>query len=68
MSKFCEDYPCCGHGPPPLGDGGGCPDEYGRFKCVECGERMPADRTSALCHKCRSGILRRHLDECDCDE
>ena len=31
----CEDYPCCGHGPPPMGDGGGCPDSEGRFNCEE---------------------------------
>lgn len=48
MSR-CEDYPCCGHGPPPLGDGGGCPDEEGRFNCVLCGNKLPKGATSAIC-------------------
>ena len=50
----CEDYPCCGHGPPPVGDGGGCPDSQGRFNCVTCGVRMPRDAPSAICAACRS--------------
>jgi len=49
----CEDYPCCGHGPEPYGDGGGCPDSRGRFECVMCGKRMPRKATSAICDKCR---------------
>lgn len=52
MMARCEDYPCCGHGPSPMGDGGGCPDAQGRFKCVECGRRMPKSATSAICAKC----------------
>lgn len=50
---LCEDYPCCGHGPPPQGDGGGCPevDEDGgrRFRCVLCGVLMEAGVTSSIC-------------------
>lgn len=47
----CEDYPCCGHGPPPLGDGGGCPDERGRFNCVLCGTKLPRGATSSICNR-----------------
>ena len=46
---YCEDYPCCGHGPPPIGDGGGCPDEQGRFDCVLCGRKLPRGVTSSIC-------------------
>lgn len=49
----CEDYPCCGHGPAPMGDGGGCPDSQGRFGCVECGRKMPSGVTSSICNPCR---------------
>lgn len=49
----CEDYPCCGHGPPPLGDGGGCPDAEGRFNCVLCGGKLPKGATSSVCKRCR---------------
>lgn len=59
MSNYCEDYPCCGHGPAPLGDGGGCPDEQGRFKCVLCNITMPKGHTSAICSKCRNNPRRR---------
>lgn len=45
----CEDYPCCGHGPPPHGDGGGCPDSEGRFRCVLCGRKMPRNASSSIC-------------------
>lgn len=45
----CEDYPCCGHGPAPLGDGGGCPDAQGRFNCVLCGRKLPRGATSSIC-------------------
>lgn len=48
----CEDYPCCGHGPVPYGEGGGCPDEQGRFLCVLCGKRMPKGATSSICTTC----------------
>ena len=49
----CEDYPCCGHGPAPYGDGGGCPDSEGRFNCVLCGRKLPKRATSAICTRCR---------------
>lgn len=45
----CEDYPCCGHGPEPWGDGGGCPDERGRFRCVLCGRKLKAGESSSIC-------------------
>ena len=47
--SHCEDYPCCGHGPAPYGDGGGCPDEQGRFNCVLCGRKLPKNHPSAIC-------------------
>lgn len=50
----CEDYPCCGHGPAPYGDGGGCPDSEGRFNCCGCGVKLPRGARSALCEGCRS--------------
>ena len=59
----CEDYPACGHGPAPYGDGGGCPDEDGRFECVECGTLMPRGWHSALCSECR---YRPRCDGRDC--
>ncbi|MDP3911990.1 MAG: hypothetical protein Q8Q14_16525 [Gemmatimonadales bacterium] len=59
----CEDYPCCGHGPPPHGDGGGCPDEEGRFKCVLCGKKMPENATSAICEDCKTSPRGRELAE-----
>ena len=49
----CEDYPCCGHGPAPYGDGGGCPDRQGRFNCVSCGKKLPKGASSAICATCR---------------
>ena len=49
----CEDYPCCGHGPAPYGDDGGCPDEDGRFDCVLCGTKLPKGAPSAICTGCR---------------
>ena len=49
----CEDYPCCGHGPTPYGDGGGCPDAQGRFNCVGCGQKLVKGAPSALCISCR---------------
>jgi len=61
----CEDYPCCGHGPAPHGDGGGCPDEEGRFACVLCGAKMPARATSAICEGCRDGGV-HDPDDPDC--
>lgn len=56
----CEDYPCCGHGPPPMGDGGGCPDAEGRFKCVTCGKLMANNVTSAICGVCRTQGTREY--------
>ncbi len=52
---LCEDYPCCGHGPPPQGDGGGCPHADGSFDC-SCGARLPVNSPSALCVRCRNEI------------
>lgn len=48
----CEDYPCCGHGPEPYGDGGGCPDSQGRFNCVTCGKKLARGNHSAICAAC----------------
>lgn len=64
--SHCEDYPCCGHGPAPLGDGGGCPDENGRFGCVLCGDKMPRGAPSAICNSCRT--QRREFEEDERDE
>ncbi len=58
----CEDYPCCGHGPPPLGDGGGCPDAEGRFNCVDCGRKLRKNATSALCARCARRVTREDYD------
>jgi len=56
----CEDYPCCGHGPASTGgDGGGCPDERGRFRCVLCGHRMRSGATSAICSGCHKRAAKR---------
>lgn len=71
---YCEDYPCCGHGPAPMGDGGGCPDSSGRFNCVGCGRKLARRASSSLCSRgCRS-VGRRvssedqeYLDECQSD-
>ena len=57
----CEDYPCCGHGPAPHGDGGGCPDAEGRFRCVGCGALLSNGASSALCGRCQ----RRHAQAID---
>lgn len=56
----CEDYPCCGHGPAPWGDGGGCPEvdeDTGarRWRCVLCSALMPAGASSSICDDCREG-------------
>jgi len=56
--RRCEDYPCCGHGPAPLGDGGGCPDEQGRFDCVTCGVTLPRTTGSSMCRSCMTRMLR----------
>ena len=60
---YCEDYPCCGHGPPPMGDGGGCPDSQGRFRCVECGARLPKRARSSICERCLTRRSRMTDDE-----
>ncbi len=59
----CEDYPCCGHGPVPQGDGGGCPDSIGRFNCTECGRLLPRKATSSICKKCQKSMRDAWLDE-----
>jgi hypothetical protein len=49
----CEDYPCCGHGPASTGgDGGGCPDEDGRYKCVLCQATLEKGARSSICARC----------------
>lgn len=63
----CEDYPCCGHGPAPMGDGGGCPDSEGRFNCVLCGDKLAKKATSAICSRCRNSRRRRVFDDDDLD-
>jgi hypothetical protein len=64
VSTVCEDYPCCGHGPPPLGDDGGCPHVYDdgkeRWPCAGCGALLPWKNNSALCAAC---VQRVHNDE-----
>ena len=52
--NHCEDFPCCGHGPAPLGDDGGCPDAEGRFDCVLCGAKLARGASSSICGSCRS--------------
>lgn len=59
----CEDYPCCGHGPPPMGDGGGCPDEDGCFDCCQCGGKMPKNAPSAICYDCRNAYSNMDQEE-----
>jgi len=47
----CEDYPCCGHTEP---DGSTyCPDDDGRFACVNCGRKLEKNATSSICVRCR---------------
>ena len=53
---YCEDYPCCGHGPPPMGDGGGCPDSQGCFRCVLCGSTLPKGATTSIGECCRHRV------------
>lgn len=62
MSR-CEDYPCCGHGPPPMGDDGGCPDEDGCFDCVLCGGKLPRNASSAICDECREARINMDPEE-----
>lgn len=63
MSNRCEDFPACGHGPAPFGDGGGCPDEQGRFNCVLCGKKLPKGNHSSICNRCLNS--RRRMDPYD---
>jgi hypothetical protein len=64
----CEDYPCCGHGPPPLGDGGGCPSTNATgqeiWPCAQCGGWMEPGYTSAICEGCKQRI--RECAQYDC--
>lgn len=62
MSR-CEDYPCCGHGPAPYGDNGGCPDAQGRFNCVSCGQKMRRGWRSAICADCHRSNARAERDD-----
>jgi len=57
----CEDYPCCGHGP--AGDGGACPDEQGRFKCIGCG-RHYKPTGSSYCNDCLDDPRTFHDPDC----
>jgi hypothetical protein len=62
VSTRCEDYPCCGHGPPPMGDGGGCPKRYEDgtevWRCASCGADLKPGASSALCSGCSSRASR----------
>ena len=61
----CEDYPCCGHGPVPQGDGGGCPRDTGAgqvWPCSSCGADLAIGASSSLCGGCL-GRLMRCVDE-----
>jgi hypothetical protein len=66
-SYRCEDYPCCGHGPPPLGDSGGCPirfvDGTERYDCTQCGRLMKVGAHSAICDDCRDSYARMDPEE-----
>jgi hypothetical protein len=64
----CEDYPCCGHGPPPWGDGGGCPDAEGRFNCCDCGRKLPKGASSALCKSCMRKVTSDDFDDYPSDD
>lgn len=59
----CEDYPCCGHGPAPLGDGGGCPDSDGCFDCVLCGQKLAKSARSSICRDCTTSRQNMDPDE-----
>lgn len=65
---LCEDYPCCGHGPPPMGDGGGCPDADGCFDCVLCGGKLPKGAPSSICFECRDRRANMDHDEREYDD
>ncbi len=66
LSERCEDYPCCGHGPAPQGDDGGCPivfedvdtgKTWEQWPCASCGVALPIDNKSALCDGCLERAL-----------
>lgn len=68
VRSSCEDFPCCGHGPPPMGDDGGCPVEYEnvdtgetwqQWPCASCRAPLPTNSPSALC----VGCLERSRDD-----
>jgi len=64
----CEDFPACGHGPVPYGDGGGCPDKQGRFDCVICGKKLRKGNRSSICNAClnsRKKMVTDGLDDHD---
>ncbi len=61
----CEDYPCCGHGSTPYGDGSGCPDVNGRFDCVLCGNKLVRGSRSSACRKCLISRQRMSLEDCE---
>ena len=67
VSTRCEDYPCCGHGPAPLGDDAGCPTVYEdgteTFACASCGGELPAGNHSAICDGCHGRAASRDEDE-----
>ena len=46
-----------------MGDGGGCPDEEGRFNCCHCGRKLPKNAPSALCERCRRRASARGWDD-----
>ena len=69
VSTRCEDYPCCGHGPAPYGDGGGCPVQFDdgteRWPCARCGALMPVGNRSAICDGCHELHRRQEYDDYD---
>jgi hypothetical protein len=71
VSTRCEDYPCCGHGPAPQGDGGGCPTTYSdgsqTFACCGCGGRLPKNSSSSLCARCLRRSDSLHDDDASLD-
>jgi hypothetical protein len=68
ISRQCEDYPCCGHGPAPLGDSGGCPvrfdDGTERWPCASCGALMPQGNRSAICNGCSERVVDCYRSGC----
>lgn len=59
--KPCEDYPACGHGD------GGCPDNDGRFNCMQCGRKLPKKSPSSICLKCEKRMMKQWEDGGDFD-